>query len=183
MLNVPQKAFWNYCNSLLCSEIVMLEDMNINDIVGEYKQVTLDLYMVGARKVFYTAIETPYPEGKIIVSTTDIKGVITHINHVFVEMSGYTKKALLGENHAILRHPDMPDAAFKELWNTIQSGRKWQGIIKNLRKDGGYYWVKATVIPNMKNGIIVGYTSVHRKPSTLVVAEFIKRYPTLRGSK
>ncbi len=161
----------------------MLEDMNINDIVGEYKQITLDLYAIGARKFFYTEIETPYPEGKIIVSTSDTKGVITHVNHVFVEMSGYTKKELLGKNHAILRHPDMPKMPFKELWDTIQSGKKWQGIIKNLRKDGGYYWVKATVIPNIKNGVIVGYTSVRRKPSALVVAEFIKRYPTLRGSK
>ena len=161
----------------------MLENMNINDIVGEYKQVTLDLYEVKARKVFYTERETPYPEGKIIVSTTDAKGIITHVNHVFVEMSGYTKKALLGKNHAILRHPEMPTIIFKDLWDTVQSGKKWQGIIKNLRKDGGYYWVKATVIPNIKNGVIVGYTSVRRKPSALVVAAFIKRYPTLRELK
>jgi aerotaxis receptor len=161
----------------------MLEDMNINDIVGEYKQVTLDLYAIGARKIFYTEIETPYPEGKIIVSTTDTKGIINHVNHVFVEMSGYTKKELLGKNHAISRHPDMPTVAFKELWDKIQSGKKWQGIIRNLRKDGGYYWVKATVTPNIKKGVIVGYTSVRRKPSASVVAEFIKRYPTLSRSK
>jgi len=161
----------------------MLENMNINDIVGEYRQVTLDLYAVGVRKVFYTEIETPYPEGKIIVSTANTKGVITHANHVFVEMSGYTKKALLGKNHAILRHPDMPTVAFKELWDTIQSGKKWQGIIKNLRKDGGYYWVKATITPNIENGVIIGYTSVRRKASALAIAEFIKRYPTLKGEK
>ena len=109
----------------------MLEDMDINDIVGEYKQVTLDLYEVKARKVFYTERETPYPEGKIIVSTTDAKGIITHVNHVFVEMSGYTKKALLGKNHAILRHPEMPTIIFKDLWDTVQSGKKWQGIINS----------------------------------------------------
>ena len=161
----------------------MLEDMNINDIVGKYKQIMLDVSAIGARKVFYTAIETPYPEGKIIVSTTDAKGMITHINHVFVEMSGYTKQELLGKNHAILKHPEMPVAAFKELWDTVQSGNKWQGIIKNLRKDGGYYWVKATVTPNIKDEVITGYTSVHRQPSALVIAEFIQRYSTLKGTK
>ena len=70
----------------------MLEDMKPNDIVGQYKQVTLDLYNLGTRNVFYTDLETPYPDGKIIVSTTNTNGVITHVNHVFIEMSGYKKQ-------------------------------------------------------------------------------------------
>ena len=81
--------------------------------------------------------------------------------------------------HNIVRHPDMPRAAFKDLWDTVNKGEKWQGYVKNLRKDGGYYWVKATVIPNIRNGQVVSYTSVRRKPSRTKVDECIKHYPTL----
>lgn len=157
----------------------MLEDMKAEDIVGEYKEVTLDLYKLGSRKILYTEVETPYPEGKLIVSTTNVDGLITHVNQAFIEMSGYTEAELLNQPHSILRHPDMPPAAFKDLWDTVKSGKKWQGIVKNLRKDGGYYWVKATVIPNIRNGQVAGYTSVRRKPSASVVDESIKLYPTL----
>ncbi len=157
----------------------MLEDMKADDIVGDYKEVTLDLHNIGSRQILYTEIETPYPEGKLIVSTTDTNGIITHVNHAFVLMSGYTEEELLGQPHSILRHPDMPPAAFKDLWDTVEAGNKWQGIVKNLRKDGGYYWVKATVIPNIRDGKVAGYTSVRRKPSATVVDECIKLYPTL----
>ena len=157
----------------------MLNDMKIEDIVGEYKEIRLNLYQIGPRKIFYTEIETPYPEGKLIVSTTDPDGIITHVNQAFIEMSGYTEAELIGLPHSILRHPDMPPAAFKDLWDTVKKGQKWQGIVKNLRKDGGYYWVKATVIPNIRNGKLVGYTSVRRRPAKAVVDECIKLYPTL----
>lgn len=157
----------------------MIADMKPEDIVGEYKEVTLQLYASIARKILYTEIETPYPDGKLIVSTTDPDGIITHVNRSFVEMSGYTEEELIGAPHSILRHPDMPSAAFKDLWDTIKRGEKWQGYVKNLRKDGGYYWVKATVIPNVRGGEVVGYTSVRRKPSRTKVDECIKLYPTL----
>jgi aerotaxis receptor len=157
----------------------MINDMKVEDIIGDYKEVTLNLYKVGPRKIFYTQVQTPFPEGKLIVSTTDQEGNITHVNHAFIEMSGYTKEELIGKPHSILRHPDMPPVAFKDLWDTVKKGEKWQGIVKNLRKDGGYYWVKATVIPNIRNGQVVGYTSVRRKPSLIVVDECIKLYPTL----
>jgi aerotaxis receptor len=157
----------------------MLSDMKLEDIVGDYKETVLDLYGNGSRKIFYTDIETPYPDGKLIVSTTDKAGVITHVNQSFIEMSGYTENELLGMPHSILRHPDMPSAAFKDLWDTVNRGEKWQGFVKNLRKDGGYYWVKATVIPNIRNGKVAGYTSVRRKPSRTKVNECIQLYPTL----
>jgi aerotaxis receptor len=157
----------------------MLSDMKLEDIVGDYKETVLDLYGNGSRKIFYTDIETPYPDGKLIVSTTDKAGVITHVNQSFIEMSGYTENELIGMPHSILRHPDMPSAAFKDLWDTVNRGEKWQGFVKNLRKDGGYYWVKATVIPNIRNGQVVGYTSVRRKPSRTKVNECIQLYPTL----
>lgn len=157
----------------------MLSDMKLEDIVGDYKEIVLDLYGNGPRRIFYTEIETPYPDGKLIVSTTDKLGIITHVNHSFVEMSGYSEDELMGMPHSILRHPDMPSVAFKDLWDTVNKGDKWQGFVKNLRKDGGYYWVKATVIPNIRNGQVVGYTSVRRKPSRTKVNECIQLYPTL----
>lgn len=157
----------------------MLQDMKLDDIIGEYKETTLNLYGSGSRKVYYTAIETPYPDGKLIVSTTNKAGIITHVNQSFIEMSGYSEEELINAPHSILRHPDMPSVAFKDLWDTVNKGEKWQGIVKNLRKDGGYYWVKATVIPNIRNGQVVGYTSVRRKPSRTKVNECIALYPTL----
>ena len=157
----------------------MLHDMKPEDITGDFKEVTLELYGGFSRKILYTDIETPYPDGKLIVSTTDKEGVITHVNQSFIEMSGFEEDELIGAPHSILRHPDMPPAAFKDLWDTVNAGVKWQGFVKNLRKDGGYYWVKATVIPNIRDGEVRGYTSVRRKPSRTKVEECIKLYPTL----
>jgi aerotaxis receptor len=157
----------------------MIEDMKAEDIVGEYKEVVLQLYGSIARRILYTEIETPYQDGKLIVSTTTPEGIITQVNRSFVEMSGYTAEELIGAPHSILRHPDMPPVAFKGLWDTLAQGEKWQGYVKNLRKDGGYYWVKATVIPNIRNGRLISYTSVRRKPSRSKVEECIKLYPTL----
>ncbi len=94
-------------------------------------------------------------------------------------MSGYSEDELLGKPHYILRHPDMPAVAFKDLWDRVRKGEKWHGYVKNLRKDGGYYWVLATVIPNIRDGNITGYTSVRRKPARRKVEECIALYPTL----
>jgi aerotaxis receptor len=157
----------------------MIYDMNPEDIIGDYKEVILDLYGSIRRRIFYTEIETPYPDGKLIVSTTDKNGIITHVNQSFIEMSGYSEDELINAPHSILRHPDMPPVAFKDLWDTVNRGEKWQGFVKNLRKDGGFYWVKATVIPNVRQGRVVGYTSVRRKPSPTKIDECIKLYPTL----
>jgi aerotaxis receptor len=157
----------------------MIDDMKPEDIVGEYQEATLTYCDGKSRKVLYTELETPYPDGKLIVSTTAPDGIISHVNRAFVEMSGYTEAELLGAPHCILRHPDMPAAAFKDLWDTVLRGEKWQGFVKNLRKDGGYYWVKATVIPNVRGGKVIGYTSVRRKPSRSKVDECIALYPTL----
>lgn len=156
-----------------------MHDMKPEDIVGSYKEAVLHLYGGITRVVLYTDIETSYPDGKLIVSTTDKEGIITHVNKAFVEMSGYSEDELLGSPHSILRHPDMPSVAFKDLWDTVNKGVHWQGYVKNLRKDGGYYWVKATVIPNIRQGKVVSYTSVRRKPSRTKVEECLKLYPTL----
>jgi aerotaxis receptor len=120
--------------------------------------------------------EVPFPEGKLIVSRTDPQGILTHGNQSFVEMSGYSEAELIGQPHQILRHPDMPKAAFKDLWDTLARGEKWTGYVKNLRKDGAYYWVLATVVANVRDGKVVGYTSVRRKPSRQRIDECIEQY-------
>jgi aerotaxis receptor len=121
-------------------------------------------------------MEVPFPQGRLIVSRTDLDGFITHANDAFVEMSGYARDELMGAPHHILRHPDMPKLAFKGLWDDVAAGKKWHGYVKNLRKDGSYYWVYATAVPNIRNGAIVGYTSVRRKPSRTRINELIPVY-------
>jgi aerotaxis receptor len=145
---------------------------DVRDVVIKYNDGT-------SRTTTVVDREVPYPEGKLIVSRTDTNGIITHANQAFIEMSGYMHEELIGQNHYILRHPDMPAVAFTGLWETIQSGKKWHGYVKNLRKDGAYYWVKATVIPNIRKGVVVGYTSVRRKPSRSKISESEALYKTL----
>lgn len=146
----------------------------------EPREVVINYHDGSSRTAQIYDKEVPYPEGKLIVSRTDTKGFITHANQAFVDMSGYTQDELIGQNHYILRHPDMPAVAFAGLWETIEAGNKWHGYVKNLRKDGAYYWVKATVIPNIRNGKVVGYTSVRRKPSRSKIAESEALYATLK---
>jgi PAS domain S-box-containing protein len=89
-------------------------------------------------------VERPVPEDKFLVSKTDPRGIITYANEVFIEVSGYTEEELIGKPHNIIRHPDMPRTVFKLLWDTIKSGREFWGYVKNMAKDGSYYWVFAT---------------------------------------
>ncbi|MDH1675616.1 methyl-accepting chemotaxis protein [Comamonas aquatica] len=105
------------------------------------------------------------PESELLMSTTDRTGRITHCNAAFTHVSGYTMDELMGQPHNIVRHPDMPREAFKDLWTTIGHGRAWSGVVKNLRKDGRYYWVRAYVTPIMEHGKPVGYMSVRVKPT------------------
>jgi len=129
-----------------------------------------------SRLVYWTEREVPYPDGRLIVSRTDLDGVITHANDAFVELSGYSREELIGAPHCILRHPDMPRAAFKDLWDTLKAGRKWHGYVKNLRKDGAHYWVYATALPNIRDGKVVGYSSVRRKPSRSRIEALLPTY-------
>ena len=142
-----------------------MKDMDPADIVGEAVEHVLTYTGGNTRRVYVTPIETPYPHGKLIVSRTDTRGIMTQCNPSFVDMSGYGEAELIGQPHCLLRHPDMPAAAFRDLWETVQAGRQWHGYVKNLRKDGGHYWVYATVVPNVRNGEIVGFTSVRREAS------------------
>jgi len=115
----------------------------------------------------------------IIVSSTDVKGIITYANRKFCEIAGYDKKALVGKNHNIIRHPDMPKAAFKEVWDTLESGQSWSGLVKNLRKDGRYYWVYSHITPIQNDGVLTGYTAARRPASDSELAEIIPVYQEL----
>jgi len=112
-----------------------------------------------------TQTEINYDDDHVFISRTDTQGIITFANDKFEQISGYTQEELLGSNHNLVRHPDMPEWAFQSLWDTIQSGRPWRGIVKNRSKNGDYYWVRATVIRETNNGEIVGYYSIRRKPT------------------
>ena len=118
-----------------------------------------------ATQVYVSNIETVLPDNAFIYSRTDLKGKITEANRVFADISGYTVDELLGQPHSIVRHPDMPKEAFADLWKSLKAGRPWQGIVKNRRSDGGFYWVVANVSPVREEGRIVGYQSLRQKPS------------------
>ena len=105
-------------------------------------------------------IETQVPDDEIIISRTDLNGNITHANDIFCEISGYTMEELINKPHNILRHPDMPKSVFTQLWDTLQKEEQWRGVVKNLRKDGGFYWVKAIVSVVYKDGDLIGYKSL-----------------------
>lgn len=160
-----------------------LKNMDPAHIVGDYREAVLHYCDGSQRQVLYTDIETPYPDGRLIVSRTDLNGLITHANESFVEMSGFAREELIGVPHHILRHPDMPAVAFKDLWDKASQGIKWHGYVKNLRKDGGFYWVYATVIGNIRQGVTVGYTSVRRKPARNKVREAETLYAELRAKE
>lgn len=151
--------------------------------LSEPREHTLHHHDGSTRHVYMLDREVPYPEGKLIVSRTDPQGLITHANQAFVDMSGYAREELIGQPHHILRHPDMPAAAFKDLWDTLARGVAWQGYVKNLRKEGTYYWVFATAIPNVREGRVVGYTSVRRKPSATRVRECVELYARMRAEE
>ncbi len=108
--------------------------------------------------------EVEFPADVQLVSTTDLRGVITYANPAFCRIAGYQVDELVGHNHNLVRHPDMPKAAFADLWDRLKEGNPWRGMVKNRCKDGRYYWVDAYVTPIYENGKISGYQSVRCKP-------------------
>ena len=118
-----------------------------------------------------TAHENIMQEEDLIVSKTDVKGRITYGNRTFHDYSGFTEAELLGKQHNIIRHPDMPRAVFKLLWNHIELGKEVFAFVKNISKDGSFYWVFANVTPSYDaQGNLLGYFSVRRKPNPKAVA-------------
>ncbi|MBL3520495.1 PAS domain-containing protein [Arcobacter lanthieri] len=105
-------------------------------------------------------IETIVPKDELIVSRTDLKGIITYANETFAKISGYNSDELIGKPHNIVRHPDMPKSIFKELWVDLQTKGRWSGVVKNLRKDEGFYWVYAEISQVLKNEKLIEYKSI-----------------------
>jgi PAS domain S-box-containing protein len=118
-----------------------------------------------------------------IVSKTDLKGHITYINRDFIEISGFVESELIGKNHNIIRHPDMPPGAFADLWNTVKAGKPWNGMVKNRCKNGDHYWVEANVAPLREKGEVTGYMSVRSKATRQQIDEADALYNDFRAGK
>lgn len=122
-------------------------------------------------------------DGLAIVSKTDLKGKITYVNPYFIEVSGFSEDELLGAPHNLVRHPDMPPEAFSDLWDTLKAGIPWNGLVKNRRKNGDFYWVLANVTPVREGERIVGYMSVRTKPSREQVTAATALYRRMRAGQ
>ncbi|BFT31797.1 PAS domain-containing methyl-accepting chemotaxis protein [Alteromonas sp. D210916BOD_24] len=127
-----------------------------------------------------TQKEYKFPEHHRLISSTDRRGVIQHCNQEFMEASGYSREELVGKNHNLIRHPDMPPAVFKEMWQTLESGKCWLGIVKNRRKNGDHYWVSAFVTPVFEGSAISGYESVRVPASPAEIARASAVYQRLQ---
>ena len=117
-----------------------------------------------------TNVETLLPEGEFIYSSTDLKGIIVEANEAFAKVSNFTREEMIGQSHNLVRHPDMPPEAFADLWKDLKAGRPWRGIVKNRRKDAGFYWLVANVSPAREGGKLIGYQSVRGRPTREEIA-------------
>lgn len=128
-----------------------------------------------------TSVETLVPEGEFIYSRTDCLGKIVAANDLFVALSGFSREELIGRPHNVVRHPDMPPEAFGDLWRALKAGEPWSGYVKNRRKDGGFYWVRAFASPVRENGKVIGYESVRRHVDRATIAEVDAAYRRMRS--
>lgn len=130
-----------------------------------------------------TGNEVVLDQNAQLVTTTDLKGVITYANDEFVAICGYSSEELVGQHHNIIRHPDMPPPAFADLWQHLKAEKPWRGIVKNCCKDGSYYWVDAYVTPLYENNQVCGYQSVRRKASNDMINNAAHIYHQLNNKK
>jgi aerotaxis receptor len=130
-----------------------------------------------------TQHEHLFSAANMLVSATDLSGNIQYCNPAFIEVSGYSKEELIGQPHNLIRHPDMPREAFADLWATVRSGNSWTALVKNRRKSGDYYWVRANVTPVVERGAVVGYLSVRVIPTRDEVAQAEALYARMRAGK
>jgi aerotaxis receptor len=124
----------------------------------------------------------PQP-GKPLVSKTDLKGIITYVNENVVNVSGYSRSELIGKNHNVIRHPDVPPAVFADLWHMLAAGHPWRGLLKNRCKNGDFYWVEAFVSPIRENGKIVGHMSIRSVPERAEVEQAESQYRAIREGR
>lgn len=127
--------------------------------------------------------EVRMKEGSILVTRTNLKGIMSFVNPDFIEISGFSEQELVGKNHNMVRHPDMPPAAFQDLWDTLKDGKPWVGIIKNRCKSGDYYWVQANVTPIIKNGKVEEYMSVRTQPTREQISQAEILYAQMNAGK
>ena len=130
-----------------------------------------------------TLHEITVPDGVTLLSTTDEKGRIQYANSSFIAMSGYTRDELIGQPHNLIRHPDMPPAAFEDMWRTLKQGVSWVGLVKNRAKSGDFYWVHANVTPMHRDGRLVGYISVRTKPDRADVERAERLYADVNAGR
>jgi aerotaxis receptor len=127
--------------------------------------------------------ERKFPKGQKLISTTDSRGMITYCNDAFVQISGFTREELIGQPHNLVRHPDMPMLAFKTMWDYLQKGKPWMGLVKNRCKNGDYYWVHAYVTPISEHGKVIGYESVRTAPSQQQIEHITELYKQINAGK
>lgn len=122
-------------------------------------------------------------DDEVLISRSDLQGRITYANQTFVDVSGYSLDEVMGEPHSLFRHPSMPKAVFKNLWETIEAGKTWQGLIKNRRQTGEAYWMHTTVAPLLDGERVVGYTSIRRKASTKAITRAERVYAAMQQGR
>ncbi|QXA93697.1 aerotaxis receptor protein [Citrobacter braakii] len=126
---------------------------------------------------------TPLDDDITLMSTTDLQSYITHANDTFVQVSGYQLNELLDKPHNLVRHPDMPKAAFADMWYTLKQGEPWSGIVKNRRKNGDHYWVRANAVPMVREGRVTGYMSIRTRATDEEIAAVEPLYKTLNEGR
>ena len=132
---------------------------------------------------YVTQNEYPLDDDTTLMSTTDIHSYITHANDTFVQVSGYQLDELTGQPHNMVRHPDMPKAAFADMWYTLQQGEPWSGIVKNRRKNGDHYWVRANAVPMVRRGQVTGYMSIRTRATAEEIAAVEPLYRALNDGR
>ena len=126
---------------------------------------------------------TPLDDDITLMSTTDLQSYITHANDTFVQVSGYQLNELLDKPHNQVRHPDMPKAAFADMWYTLKQGEPWSGIVKNRRKNGDHYWVRANAVPMVREGRVTGYMSIRTRATDEEIAAVEPLYKALNEGR
>ena len=130
-----------------------------------------------------TQREYDYPDDATLMSTTDVDSRIVYANAAFIATSGYSHDELLGQPHNLVRHPDMPPAAFADMWATLKAGKSWTALVKNRRKNGDHYWVRANATPMVRNGRLTGYVSVRAKPARAEIEQAEALYAQMRAGR